>query len=175
MLRCTCDSQNTQRWKMEEGFLSMSTRASALPALAKRDLEACVDAPSVFALFRKLRYPVEDVSVAVPLEESDLPGGLRDGIAARYPVAQVGGMRAGDPLVSVTLFELNDQTRKSELIRGIAQAWTRRFLGGHLLVFAVGGQLDQGTFEQLAFVNTRRLGEGVQVRIKGDHSKTGAN
>jgi hypothetical protein len=76
----------------------MSTRASALPALAKRDLEACVDASSVFTLFRKLRYPVEDVPVAVPLEEGDLPGGLRDGIAARYPVAQVGGLRPGDPL-----------------------------------------------------------------------------
>jgi hypothetical protein len=144
----------------------MSTRAAALPALAKRDLEACIDAPSVFTLFRKLRYPVEDMPVHVSLEEGDLPGGLRDGIAARYPVARVGGVHPGDPLVSVTLFELNDQTRKSELIRGIAQAWTRRFLGEHLLVFAVKGQPDQGTFEQLAFVNTRRLGEGVQVRIK---------
>jgi adenine-specific DNA-methyltransferase len=151
---------------MEEGFSLMSVRASALPALARRDLEACVDAPSVFTLFRKLRYHVEDMPVAVPLEEGDLPGGLRDGIAARYPVAQVGGVRPGDPLVSVTLFELNDQTRKSELIRGIAQAWTRRFLGEHLLIFAVKGQPDQGTFEQLAFVNTRRLGEEAQVRIK---------
>jgi adenine-specific DNA-methyltransferase len=151
---------------MEEGFSPMSTRASAQPALARRDLEACIDAPSVFTLFRKLRYPVEEMPVAVPLDEGDLPGGLRDGIAARYPVAQVGGVRPGDPLVSVTLFELRDQTRKSELIRGIAQAWTRRFLGEHLLVFAVGGQPDQGTFEQLAFVNTRRLGAGAQVRIK---------
>ncbi len=144
----------------------MPTRASAQPALARRDLEACIDAPSVFTLFRKLRYPVEEMPVAVPLDEGDLPGGLRDGIAARYPVAQMGGVRPGDPLVSVTLFELRDQTRKSELIRGIAQAWTRRFLGEHLLVFAVGGQPDQGTFEQLAFVNTRRLGAGAQVRIK---------
>src|SRR6266849_1240618 len=103
---------------MEKGFLSMSTRASAIPALARRDLEACIDAPSVFTLFRKLRYPVEDIPVHVSLEEGDLPGGLRDGIAARYPVAQVGGMRPGEPLVSVTLFELNDPARKSELIRG---------------------------------------------------------
>jgi hypothetical protein len=159
-------SLGIQHWKMEEGFSPMSARASALPALARRDLEVCVDAPSVFALFRKLRYPVENMSFDVPLEEGDLPGGLRDGIAARYPVALVGGMHPGDPLVSVTLFELNDQTRKSEMIRGIAQAWTRRFLGEHLLVFAVKGRPDQGTFEQLAFVNTRRLGEGAQVRIK---------
>ncbi len=144
----------------------MSARASALPALARRDLEACVDAPSVFTLFRKLRYPVEDMPVHVSLEEGDLPGGLCDGIAARYPVAQVGGARPGEPLVSVTLFELKDQTRRSELIRGIAQSWTRRFLGEHLLVFTVKGQSDQGTFEQFAFVNTRRLGEGAQVRIK---------
>src|SRR5579884_644888 len=144
----------------------MPARSAISPALAKRDLEACIDVSSVFTLFRKLRYPVEDVPVAVPLDEGDLPGGLRDGIAARYPIAQVGGVRPGDPLVSVTFFELNDQTRKSELIRGIAQVWTRRFLGEHLLVFAVKGQSDQSTFEQLAFVNTRRLGEGAQVRIK---------
>src|SRR6266487_2945768 len=119
--------QGVQHWKMEEGFLPMSARASALPALARRDLEACVDAPSVFTLFRKLRYPVEDMPVHVSLEEGDLPGGLCDGIAARYPVAQVGGARPGEPLVSGTLFELKDQTRRSELIRGIAQSWTRRF------------------------------------------------
>jgi hypothetical protein len=100
---------------MEEGFSPMSTRASAQPALARRDLEACIDAPSVFTLFRKLRYPVEEMPVHVSLEEGDLPGGLRDGIAARYQVAQVGGVHPGDPLVSVTLFELRDQTRKSEL------------------------------------------------------------
>jgi len=146
----------------------MSARASALPALVQRDLEACVDAPSVFTLFRKLRYPIENVPVDVPLNEGDLPGGLRDGIAARYPVAQVGGEHPGDPLVSVTLFELKDSTRKSALIRGIAQAWTRRFLGEHLLVFATRDQTDQDTFEQFAFVNTRRLGEGTQVRVEVD-------
>ena len=144
----------------------MSARASALPTLGQRDLEACIDAASVFTLFRKLRYPIEDVPVHVPLNDGDLPGGLRDGIAARYPVAQVGGEHPGDPLVSVTLFELKDSTRKSELIRGIAQAWTRRFLGEHLLVFATRDQADQDTLEQLAFVNTRRLGEGTHVRIK---------
>jgi hypothetical protein len=149
--------QSIQHEKMEEGLAPMSARASALPALARRDLEACVDAPSVFTLFRKLRYPVEDVPVVVPLDDGDLPGGLRDGVAARYPLAQVGGVRPGEPLVSVTLFTLKDQARKSELIRGIAQAWTRRFLGEHLLVFAVGSQSGQGAFEQLAFVNTRRL------------------
>ena len=144
----------------------MPVRSSVSPALAKRDLEACIDVPSVFTLFRKLHYPVEDVPVDVPLDEDDLPGSLRDGVAARYLVAQVGGMHPGEPLVSVTLFVLKDQTRKSELIRSIAQAWTRRFLGEHLLVFAVKDQAGQGTFEQLAFVNTRRLGEGAQVRIK---------
>src|SRR5258708_27303316 len=92
---------------LEEGLLPMSTRSSVLPALAKRDLEACIDVPSVFTLFRKLRYPVEEVPVAVPLDEGDLPGSLRDGIAARYLVVQIGGTRPGEPLVSVTLFELN--------------------------------------------------------------------
>src|SRR5258708_20564033 len=102
---------------MAEGFSPMLSRASALPALAKRDLEACIDVPSVFTLFRKLRYPVEDMPVDVPLDEGDLPGSLRDGIAARYPVAQVGGVRPGEPLVSMTLFELSDQTPKTALIR----------------------------------------------------------
>lgn len=63
----------------------MSPRASVLPALAKRDLEGCKDVSSVFTLFRKLRYPVEDLPIHVPLDIGDLPGNVRDGIAARYP------------------------------------------------------------------------------------------
>jgi adenine-specific DNA-methyltransferase len=52
---------------------------------------------------------------------------------------------------------------KSERLRGIAQAWTRRFPGQHLLVFAVASPTG---FDQITFVNARRLGEGAQVRIK---------
>jgi hypothetical protein len=131
--------------------------------IAPRDLESCVDPASVLELFRKLRYPVEAAPVPVPLDEGDLPGSLRDEVAARYPLAQVGGARPGEALLSITLFVLKDHAQKSALIRGIAQNWTRRFLGEHLLVFAVQ---DEGGFEQLTFVNTRRLGEGAEVRIK---------
>ncbi len=144
----------------------MPTRPSVLPPLTKRDLEACDDASSVFTLFRKLRYPVEDLPVHVPLDDRELPRSLREGIATRYPVAHVGGRRPGDPLLSVTLFELKGHTRKSEVIRGVAQTWTRRFLGEHLLVFAAKDLGSQSTIEKLAFVNTRRLGEEAQVRIK---------
>lgn len=150
---------------MEEGFLLMPARVSPSSAIAKRDLEACTDIPSLFALFRSLRYPVEDVPVAVPFIEGDLPGSLRDEIVARYPVTQIGGNRAGSPLVTVTLFLLKDFARKSDAIRSIAQAWTRRFPGEHLLVFAIRDQ-PAGTIEQLAFVNTRQLGDGAHVRIK---------
>ena len=144
----------------------MPARSSVLPALVKRDVEACIDVSSVFILFRKLRYPVEDVPIAVPFDEGDLPGSLRDDIAARYPVAQIGGTSPGESLLSVTLFTLKGHTRKSEMIRSVAQTWTRRFLGEHFLVFAMKDLHGQSTIEQLAFVNTRRLGEGAQVRIK---------
>lgn len=144
----------------------MSLRSSVVPPLAKRDLELCTDVPSVFTLFHKLHYPVERVSVHVPLEDGDLPGSLRDGVMARYPIAQIGGAHPGEPLLSVTLFELKNYTQKSEMIRGIAQTWTRRFLGEHLFVFTIKDRPDQGVIEQLTFVNTRRLGEGAQVRIK---------
>jgi adenine-specific DNA-methyltransferase len=144
----------------------MPTRTAPPAVIAPRDLESCIDPAGVLELFRKLRYPVETAPTPVPLDEGDLPGSLRDGIAARYPLAQVGGTRPGEPLLSVTLFVLRDHTQKSALIRGIAQTWTRRFLGDHLLVFAVQNQTGQGGFEQLTFVNTRRLGTGAEVRIK---------
>lgn len=144
----------------------MPPRPSNLIELHGRDIEACTDVPAILALFRKLRYPVEERGVDVRLAEDELPGSLRDGVQARYPVALIGGVRSGEALLSVTLFELKHSARKSEMIRGIAQTWTRRFSGEHLLVFTNKGRSDQGTIEQLAFVNTRRLGEGAQVRIK---------
>jgi adenine-specific DNA-methyltransferase len=141
----------------------MPSRTAPPAVIAPRDLETCLDPAGVLELFRKLRYPVEAAPTPVPLDEGDLPGSLRDGIAARYPLAQVGGARPGEALLSITLFVLKDHAQKSALIRGIAQMWTRRFLGEHLLVFAAQ---DEGGFEQLTFVNTRRLGEGAEVRIK---------
>ncbi len=51
------------------------------------------------------------------------------------------------------------------LARGIAQIWTRRFFGNHLLVFAVPGSPSAG-FQRLIIVNPRRLGEGAVVRFK---------
>jgi type I restriction-modification system DNA methylase subunit len=81
-------------------------------------------------------------------------------------VAKVGGIYPGESRVSVTLFELKGQTHKNGIIRGVAQAWTRRLPGEHLLVFTVNNAPDKNEIEQLAFVNTRRLGEGAQVRIK---------
>ncbi len=144
----------------------MPSRTAPPAVIAPRDLESCVDPAGVLELFRKLRYPVETTPTPVPLDEGDLPGSLRDGVAARYPLAEVGGTHPGEPLLSVTLFVLRDHTQKSALIRGIAQVWTRRFLGDHLLVFAVQDQTGQGGFEQITFVNTRRLGTGAEVRIK---------
>jgi adenine-specific DNA-methyltransferase len=144
----------------------MPLRPSNLIELHGRDIEACTDVPAILALFRKLRYPVEERDVNVRLAEDELPGSLRDGVQARYPVALIGGVRSGEALLSVTLFELKHSARKSEMIRGVAQTWTRRFPGEHLLVFTNKGRSDQGNIEQLAFVNTRRLGEGAQVRIK---------
>ncbi len=144
----------------------MPSRSSASPALVRRDLETCTDVSSVFTLFRKLRYPTENVPVEIPLDEEALPGGLRDNIRARYQIVLVGGMHPGDPLLSVTLFELKHYIHKNEMIRGIAQTWTRRFSGEHLFVFTNKDRSDQGNIEQLTFVNTRRLGDGAQVRIK---------
>ncbi len=96
MLTVLVISQSIRHEKMEEG-------------LARRDLETCIDTPFVFTLFRKIHYHVGDVSVVVPLDEDDLPGELRDEIATRYPLAQVGVGRPAEPLVSVTLFTLRDQ------------------------------------------------------------------
>jgi adenine-specific DNA-methyltransferase len=126
------------------------------------DLRACVDVAGIVALFQKLRYPVESPPVAVPLAPDDLPGMLRDEVVARYVVADVGDVRAS---LGVTLFVLRTAQEKSSTIRGIAQQWTRRFAGEHLLVFAAQPTDDHG-FAQITFVNTRRLGEGAQVRIK---------
>lgn len=144
----------------------MPTRSSSSPAIVKHDVEACVDVSSVFLLFYKLRYPVEQIVMQVPLEEGDLPGSLHDGIVARYPIAHIGGHAPGDPQLSVTLFDLKPHLQRSQLIRGIAQTWTRRFFGEHLFVFTVKDRPTQQVIEQLTFVNTRRLGEGAQVRIK---------
>lgn len=143
------------------------TAATTQP-LAARDLTGCTDVAGIAALFRKLRYPVEAPVVEAPVEVEDLPGRLRDGIAARYPLAYVGGRRAGDPALEVALFALSSASEASALARGISQTWTRRFPGWHLFVFAVpgasaGGQSD---LRQLIFVNARRLGEGADVRIK---------
>jgi hypothetical protein len=135
----------------------MPSHSSALGALVKHDLEACTDVPSIFMLFRKLRYPIEEVPLDVPLDPDDLPSSLRDSIVARYPVAQIGGTYPGEALISVTLFELKNHTHKNGLIRSISQAWTRRFIGEHLLIFAVNDALDQKTIVHIAFVNTRRL------------------
>jgi type I restriction-modification system DNA methylase subunit len=144
----------------------MSAHSSTSHALHKRDLQACIDVPSVFTLFHKLRYPVENRPIHVPLDRGELPAHLHNDIAARYLVAKVGGTYPGESRVSVTLFELKGQTRKNGIIRGVAQAWTRRLPGEHLLVFTVNNAPDQNEIGQLAFVNTRRVGEGAQVRIK---------
>jgi hypothetical protein len=144
----------------------MPPRSSGLDKLHGRDIESCTDTSGILTLFRKLRYPVEGSEVDVPLIAEDLPGNLRDGVRARCPIALVGGVRSGEPLLSITLFELKYTPHKSEMIRGIAQTWTRRFSGDHLFVFTNKGLSDQGNIEQITFVNTRRLGEGAQVRIK---------
>lgn len=146
---------------LEEGPFIMAARSSLSPILTKRDLETCTDIASVFTLFRKLRYPVEALPIHIPFDAGDLPGNLRNGIRGRYLVAQIGGSRPGESPLSVTLFELKGDACKSAIIRGVAQAWTRRFTGEHLLVFTVNDTLGQQLIEQLAFVNTRRLGEGA--------------
>lgn len=144
----------------------MSVRPSGSYALRKHDLQACIDVPSIFTLFHKLRYPVESRPIHVPLDRDELPLHLHDDIAARYLVAKVGGTYPGESRVSVNLFELKDHTRKNGIIRGVAQAWTRRHPGEHLLVFTANDAPSKNKIEHLAFVNTRRLGEGAQVRIK---------
>lgn len=140
--------------------------ATAASAISLTDLSACTDVAAVADLFRRLRYPVAVPPVAVPLESGDLAEALREGVAARYLVARVGGARAGEPAVDVTLFVLADPARQSALVRGISQAWTRRFPGNHLLVFAVPDAARGGDFERLTFVSTERLGEGAQLRVK---------
>lgn len=146
----------------------MASRATttAAPVISLTDLSACTDVAAVYALFRRLRYPVAAPPVAVPLEDGELPAALREGAAARYLVARVGGARRGEPVVDVTLFVLADAAGQSALVRGIAQAWTRRIFGNHLLVFAVPDAASGGDFERLTFVSTERLGEGAQLRVK---------
>lgn len=146
----------------------MASRATATvaPTIALSDLSACTDVAAVYALFRRLRYPVATPPVAVPLGEDELPAALREGVAARYLIARVGGARPGEPAVDVTLFVLGDAARQSALVRGIAQAWTRRFPGNHLLVFAMPDAARGGDFERITFVSTERLGEGAQLRVK---------
>jgi hypothetical protein len=51
----------------------MSAHSSAPHALHKRDLQACIDVPSVFTLFHQLRYPVEKRPIHVPLDSGELP------------------------------------------------------------------------------------------------------
>lgn len=140
--------------------------ATAAPAITLSDLSACTDVAAISDLFRRLRYPVATPPIAVPLDESELPAALREGVAARYLIARVGGARPGAPAVDVTLFVLADPARQSALVRGIAQAWTRRFPGNHLLVFAVPDAARGGDFERITFVSTERLGEGAQLRVK---------
>ncbi|MGH2486000.1 MAG: hypothetical protein ACRDHE_08320, partial [Ktedonobacterales bacterium] len=143
----------------------MAARPSAPSLIAQTDLRACTAPTDVFALFRRLGYPVEQQTIAVPLETGDLPDSLRAGVASRYLVARLGGGRPGEPTLDVTLFALSDAEHKSALARGITANWTRRYPGNHLLVFATtaaGG----AEFSQLTFVIAERLGEGAQVRVK---------
>ncbi len=84
----------------------------------------------------------------------------------RYLVAQARGTRAGELWLEVTLFVLRSGQGRSELIRAISQQWVRRFPGNHLMVFAEQPRPGQQGFEQITFVNARRLGEGAQVRVK---------
>ena len=118
----------------------MATRppTASLHAITTTDLRACLTVADIFALFRKLGYPVE-TPVALPVEPEDLPGALRDGVAARYPLAIAGGVPAGSPRLDVTLFVLRptEKAGPMALARGIGQQWPRRFAGHHLLVFAI--------------------------------------
>ncbi len=146
----------------------MATRlpAASPHAITPTNLRACLTPTDVFALFRKLGYPVEE-PVALPLDDDSLPGALRDGAAARYQLATAGGARPGDPRLDVTLFVLRptEKAGPMALARGIAQYWARHFFGDHLLVFAVpGGQT--GDFQRLIIINPRRLGEDAVVRFK---------
>ncbi len=140
----------------------MPARPAPQPVIDLHELRACTDVPAIFALFGALRYPIEHPA-AVPLEADDLPGALRDLAAARYVVAEVAGDRPGVPPLLVTLFILKMEASVSAAVRGIAQAWPRRFAGEHLLVFA---REERGGFSQITLVNARRLGEGARVRVK---------
>ncbi len=140
----------------------MTTRPATSQVITLSHLSACTDVAGIFTLFHTLRYPVAAVPIAVPLNPEDLPGGLRDAVAERYIVAD---RSQGGHVLTVTLFVLHAHADRSTTIRGIAQAWTRRFAGDHLFVFTQEPTDDHG-FRQITFVNTRRLGEGAQVRIK---------
>lgn len=138
------------------------TSSTPLRTIDLTDLRSCTDVVGISRLFQKLRYPVDMPPVAIPLAAEDLPGKLRDEVAARHVISDIGNMRSS---LGVTLFVLRSQQDKSSTIRSIAQMWTRRFAGEHLLVFAVQPTDDHG-FRQITFVNARRLGDGAQVRIK---------
>src|SRR5258705_8354226 len=141
----------------------MATPTSAQPPISPTALRNDPHPATSFELFRKLRCPAER-PVPVAVEQGELPESLRAGVAERYLVAQLGGARPGEPSLDVTLFVLSNAQQKSALVRGIAANWTRRYPGNHLLIFAVAGTTDG--FSQLTFVNTERLGEGAQVRVK---------
>lgn len=144
----------------------MPAKTSAPPALVeKSDLRACINIAGIAALLRKLRYPLDEVPAAVPLDPEDLPGRLRDGVAARYPLVRIDGAHPGD-LLDIVLFVLRPDAPRAALVRGISQVWTRRFPGYHLLLFASAPADPQAGFDQLVFVHPRRVGEGAEVRVK---------
>ncbi len=153
----------------------MPDRAANRP-IDLRDLETCETVPDIAALLRKLRYPIEPDPVAVPLDDGELPGALRDHVAARYPLADLTGAET-EPL-AVTLFVLRTGPLQAAALRGISQQWPRRFVGMHLLIFAAydpepampvpptGAAREPAGVRTITFVNARRVGEGAQVRIK---------
>ncbi|MBA3825914.1 MAG: hypothetical protein H0X24_18690, partial [Ktedonobacterales bacterium] len=135
--------------------------------IGPRHLISCTDVTNVAALFRILHYPVPATLTPLPIDDTLLAGALRDAIKERYQLASITG-RSGAPL-TVTLFVLAAQAERAAAIRAISQAWTRKLVGYHLLVFACPGSQPGETvndFAQLVFVNARRLTEGTQVRIK---------
>jgi hypothetical protein len=95
---------------------------AASPIITTTDLRAYQSPADLFTLFRKLGYPVES-PVALPIDPDALPGALRDGIAARYSLAIIGGARPGDPRLEVTLFVLRptEKIGPMALARSIAQ------------------------------------------------------
>lgn len=141
-------------------------KAVSAGTIAQRNLTSCRDVAGIFDLFRQLHYPVEAQAVGLTIEADELRGGLRDQVEARYLVAEIPPRRLGEQPVTITLFVLKPSDQKAEIIRGIAQQWTQRFVGNHLLLFVARERDPQAAFRQITFVNTRRLGEGSEVKIK---------